>query len=228
MTIASPLVTHTLFMAGPVPITTPVVTTWAIMAVLTLGAWAATRRLALRPSRLQAALEMIVDLISGQIRETMAAPPAPYLPLIGTLFIFVLVANWSSLIPGVEPPTTALETDAALALIVFGATIFFGIRAVGLGRYLLTFAQPSIFMVPLNVVELFTRSFSLTIRLFGNVMSGVFMIGVVLSLAGLLVPIPLMALELLTGAVQAYIFGALAMVFIGSAIGETSQQEAKT
>ncbi len=230
MTIASPLITHTLFTVGPVPITTPVVTTWAIMAMLTLGSWAVTRRLALQPSRVQAALELVVDTISGQIRETMDAAPARYLPLIGTLFIFVLVANWSSLIPGVEPPTAALETDAALALIVFGATIFYGIRAVGAGRYLLTFAQPSIFMVPLNVAELFTRSFSLTVRLFGNVMSGVFMIGVVLSLAGLLVPIPLMALELLTGAVQAYIFAALAMVFIGSAIGEASaaNQEAKT
>ena len=230
MTIASPLASHTLFMIGPVPITTPVVTTWGIMAVLTLGAWAVTRRLTLQPSAIQAAAELIVDTISGQIRETMNAAPARYLPLIGTLFIFVLVANWSSLIPGIEPPTAALETDAALALIVFGATIFYGIRAVGAGRYLLTFAQPSIFMVPLNVVELFTRSFSLTVRLFGNVMSGVFMIGVVLSLAGLLVPIPLMALELLTGAVQAYIFGALAMVFIGSAISEASdpQQEAKT
>lgn len=230
MTIASPLVTRTLFTVGPVPITTPVVTTWAIMAVLTLGSWAVTRRLTLRPSRIQAALELIVDMIAGQIHETMDAAPARYLPLIGTLFIFVLVANWSSLIPGVEPPTAALETDAALALTVFGATIYYGVRAVGTRRYLLTFAQPSIFMVPLNVVELFTRSFSLTVRLFGNVMSGVFMIGVVLSLAGLLVPIPLMALELLTGAVQAYIFGALAMVFIGSAIGEASvgNQEEKT
>ncbi len=182
--IASPLVTHVLFMVGPVPVTTPVITTWAIMAVLTIGSWAATRRLELRPKRVQAALEVIVDMISGQIRETMGVAPARYLPLIGTFFIFVLVANWSSLIPGVEPPTAALETDAALALIVFGATIFYGIRAVGPGRYLLTFAQPSIFMVPLNVVELFTRSFSLTVRLFGNVMSGVFMIGVVLSLAG--------------------------------------------
>lgn len=227
MTFASPLITRTVFSIGPVPITQPVVTTWAIMAVLVAGSWAITRRLALRPGRMQAALELIVELISGQIRETMGVAPARYLPLIGTFFIYVLVANWSSLIPGVEPPTSALETDAALALIVLGATVFYGIRAVGPTRYLLTFAQPSIFMVPLNVIELFTRSFSLTIRLFGNVMSGVFMIGVVLSLAGLLVPIPLMALEILTGAVQAYIFGALAMVFIGSAIGEAAATNQK-
>ena len=222
MKIASPLESHILFTIGPVPISQPVVTTWGIMAVLTIGCWFLTRRLGLRPTKTQAALELVVDVIARQIRETMDTEPRPYLPLIGTLFIFLLVANWSSLLPGVEPPTAALETDAALALIVFGATLWFGVRALGARGYLRSFAQPSILLAPLNLVELFTRSFSLMVRLFGNVMSGVFMIGVVLSLAGLLVPIPLMALEMLTGAVQAYIFGALAMVFIGSAISEAN------
>jgi F-type H+-transporting ATPase subunit a len=222
MKFASPLESHVLFAIGPVPISQPVVTTWGIMALLTLGSWFLTRRLALRPSRIQTSLELLVTTITGQIRETMEAEPRPYLPLIGTLFVFLLVANWASLVPGVEPPTATLETDAALALIVFGATIWFGVRALGARGYLRSFAQPSIVMVPLNLVELFTRSFSLMVRLFGNVMSGVFMIGVILSLAGLLVPIPLMALELLTGAVQAYIFSALAMVFIGSALSEAT------
>ena len=81
-----------------------------------------------------------------------------------------------------------------------------------------TFAEPSVIMIPLNLIETVTRTFSLVVRLFGNVMSGVFVIGIVLSLVGLLVPIPLMALELLTGAVQAYIFSVLAMVFIGGVI----------
>ena len=223
MKFSSPLEAHVLFMVGPVPISQPVVTTWGIMLVLALGSWLLTRRLSLRPSRPQAALEFLVETIALQVRETMEVEPRPYLPLIGTLFIFLLVANWASLIPGVEPPTATLETDAALALIVFGATIWFGVRALGARGYIRTFAQPSILLAPLNLVELFTRSFSLMARLFGNVMSGVFMIGVVLSLAGLLVPIPLMALEMLTGAVQAYIFSALAMVFIGSALSEAAE-----
>lgn len=228
--IGSPFETHVLFMAGPVPITPPVVTTWGIMFGLTLGSWLITRRLSLKPSHAQAALELVVDAISVQIRETMGVAPAPYLPMIGTFFLFLLVANWSSLIPGVEPPTATLETDIALALIVFGATLWFGIRALGVGGYVRSFAQPSILLAPLNLIELLTRSLSLTVRLFGNMMSGVFVIGIVLSLAGLLVPIPLMALELLTGAVQAYIFGALAMVFIGGAVSEATptQQEAMT
>ena len=74
-------------------------------------------------------------------------------------------------------------------------------------------------MIPLNLVETFTRTFSLIVRLFGNVMSGVFIIAIILSLAGLFVPIPLMALELLVGAIQAYIFTVLAMVFIAGAAG---------
>ena len=217
--IESPLVLKTLFTVGPVPVTEPVVVTWGLMAVLTLGGFFATRSLALSPRRYQAVLELIVGAIEDQIEGTMRVAPKPYVPMIGTLFLFILAANWSSLVPGVEPPTAHIETDAALGLIVFCSIIYFGIRGRGIAGYLRTFAQPTIFMIPLNLVETFTRTFSLIVRLFGNVMSGVFIIGIILSLAGLLVPIPLMALELLIGAIQAYIFTVLAMVFIGSAAG---------
>jgi F-type H+-transporting ATPase subunit a len=168
----------------------------------------------------QAVLELVVEGISTQIRDTMRAEPRPYRPLIGTLFLFILTANWSSLIPGIEPPTAHVETDAALALIVFISIAWFGIRARGATGWLASFAEPNLLMLPLNLVESITRTFSLLVRLFGNVMSGVFVIGIILSLVGLLVPIPLMALELLTGAVQAYIFSVLAMVFIAGAVGD--------
>ncbi len=216
----SPLSIDVLFHIGPIPITTPVLVTWVIMALLTVGAWLSTRRLTLQPSRFQAFLEMIVETVDGQIRDTMQVEPAPYRAFIGTLFVFIFVANWSELVPGIEPPTAHIETDAALALLVFIAVIYFGVRASGLKGYLSTFAAPTPLMIPLNFVESLTRTFSLLVRLFGNVMSGVFVIGIVLSLAGLLVPIPLMALDLLTGAVQAYIFAVLAMVFIAGAISE--------
>jgi len=218
--IASPLELRPLFDLGPVPITAPVLVSWAIMAALTGLSALASRRLALAPSKPQAALELLVAAVDDQIRDTMQVDPAPYRPLIGTIFVFVLVANWSALIPGVEPPTAHLETDAALALIVFAATLVYGVAARGLGGYLKTFAEPTWVMIPLNIVEQLTRTFSLIVRLFGNVMSGVFVIAIVLSLAGLIVPIPLMALDLLTGAVQAYIFAVLATVFIGAAVGE--------
>jgi len=227
---ASPLQLSVVFTLGPVAVTEPVVVTWFLMLLLGGGCLLVTRRLALHPSAAQAALELLVDALQGQIRDTMRVEPAPYLPLIGTLFVFIFAANWSWLIPGVEPPTAHLETDAALALIVFVAVIWFGIRARGLRGYLATFAEPSLLMVPLNLVETLTRTFSLVVRLFGNVMSGVFVIGIVLSLVGLLVPVPLMALDLLTGAVQAYIFSVLAMVFIAGALGEAapSQRRAGT
>lgn len=217
----SPLSLTPMFHIGPVLITEPVVVTWVIMVLLVGGAWATTHRLSLQPSRRQAFFELVVTSVDSQIRETMQAEPAPYRAFIGTLFVFIFVANWSSLVPGVEPPTAHLETDAALALLVFIAVIVFGIRAGGLRGYLSTFASPSPLMIPLNFIESLTRTFSLLVRLFGNVMSGVFVIGIVLSLAGLLVPIPLMALDLLTGAVQAYIFAVLAMVFIAGALGDS-------
>lgn len=220
----TPLVAHVLLQLGPVPITTPVVITWAIMALLVLGGWLSTRRLTRVPGRLQTVLEIIVGTIDWQINATVRADPAPYRALIGTLFVFILTANWSSLIPGVEPPTAHLETDAALGLVVFVATLGFGIRDLGLGGYIRTFAQPTILMLPVNLVEVFTRTFSLIVRLFGNVMSGVFVVGIILSLSALLVPIPLMALDLLTGAVQAYIFAALSLVFIASAVEEGRPQ----
>jgi F-type H+-transporting ATPase subunit a len=218
--IRSPLSTTTLFSIGPAPISETVVVTWGLMAALALCSFLSTRSLALRPSRTQTVLELIVGAVEDQIQATIRTAPGPYVPMIGTLFLFILLANWSSLIPGIEPPTAHIETDAALGLIVFCSILYFGIRARGLRGYLRTFAEPSIVMIPLNVAETFTRTFSMIVRLFGNIMSAVFIIGIILSLAGLLVPIPLMALDLLVGAIQAYIFAVLAIVFIGSGVSE--------
>ncbi len=218
--MTSPLASVPLFHVGPVPIVAGVLATWTIMVVLVLGSLVLTLRLSLVPSATQATFELIVDTVDDQIRDTMRLEPAPYRAFIGTVFAFIFLANWSSLVPGVEPPTANLETDAALALLVFIAVIWFGIRGAGVRGYLATFASPNLIMIPLNIIESLTRTFSLLVRLFGNVMSGVFVIGIVLSLAGFLVPIPLMALDLLTGAVQAYIFAILAMVFIAGAVGE--------
>lgn len=226
--MTSPLSSIPLFHLGPIPITSGVVVTWVMMAVLVVGAILATRRLTLTSSKLQAFFELIVETVDSQIRDTMRVDPKPYRAFVGTLFLFIFVANWSSLVPGVEPPTAHIETDAALALLVFCAVIWFGVRSGGVSGYLATFASPNPIMIPLNFIESLTRTFSLLVRLFGNVMSGVFIIGIVLTLAGLLVPIPLMALDLLTGAVQAYIFAVLAMVFIAGAINEANSDTETT
>ena len=219
MTPASPLSSVIVFHAGPVPVTRPVVTTWAIMAVLAAGSALLTRRLATTPKRYQAILELLVTGIESQIEAVTRKSARPLLPLLGTLFIYLLCANLSGLLPGVQAPTGRVETPAALALIVFFAVHYFGIRTQGIIGYLASFAQPKLVMLPLNILSEITRTFSLMVRLFGNVMSGEFLIGLVLALAGLFVPVPLMALELLVGVVQAYIFSVLATVFIGAAAG---------
>ena len=222
----SPLALEPLFHIGSAPITEPVVVAWVVIALLGGCAALWTRRLSFTPSKTQATLEILVSTIDDQIRGTMQNDPAPFRALIGSIFLFVLISNWSSLVPGAEPPTAHIETDAGMALIVFVATIAWGLRSRGLVGYLATYAEPNWVMIPLNVVEQFTRTFSLFVRLFGNVMSGVFVVGIVLTLTGLLVPIPLMALDLLTGTVQAYIFAVLATVFIAHAVGERRKASA--
>ncbi len=221
---ASPLTSTVLFHLGPVAITRPVVTTWVIMLVLTAACWRATRRLQMHPNERQAVLEILVTGIVGQIEDVIDKDARPLLPLLGTLFIFLAVANLSGVLPGVEAPTAKLETPAALALIVFFSVHYFGVRARGFGGYLASFAEPKLMMLPLNILSEVTRTFSMMIRLFGNVMSGEFIIALVVALAGLFVPIPLMVLEILVGLVQAYIFTILATVFIGAAVGNVEKR----
>ena len=216
---SSPLGSVLEFRIGPLEVTRPVVTTWAIMLALSLAAWLSTRRLEQRPGRRQAVVELVVTGILSQIDDIVGKGGRSFLPLIGTLFLFLATANICGLLPGVEAPTGKLETPAALAIIVYVSVHYFGIRARGPLGYLASFAKPKLIMLPLNIVSEVTRTFSLMMRLFGNVMSGEFVIALVLALAGLFVPIPLMVLELLVGLVQAYIFTVLATVFIGAAVG---------
>jgi F-type H+-transporting ATPase subunit a len=209
------------FRLGPAPVTEEVVTTWGIIVVLAMVAYLVTRRLgrARRPqTRVQAALEGLYALLEGPIGNVVEGEARPLLPFIGTLFLFLAAANLSSLIPGVRAPTASIETPAALALIVFFAVHAYGIREKGVLGYLEGFAKPSVLMLPLNVLSEITRTFSLMIRLFGNMMSHEFILGIVVTLVGLFVPIPFMALGILIGLIQAYIFAILATVFIGAAM----------
>lgn len=214
----NPFEHEVVFQIGPVLVTRPVVTTWGVMLVLVLLAWWLRRGLRVeQPGKLQSGAELLLCTLSDEMRATMRLDPTPFLPLIGTIFLFILFANLSSLVPGVEPPTGALETDLVLALTVFVAVLGYGVQRRGLWGYMKSYAQPNLLVLPLNLLESLTRVVSMTVRLFGNIMSGMFISAVVLALAGLLVPIPFMALELLTGLIQAYIFTVLAMVFIAAA-----------
>jgi F-type H+-transporting ATPase subunit a len=215
----SPLAPDILFYIGPVPISRPVVTTWTIMVMLTVVSWLGLRRAQIHPGALQSALEILVEALEKQIQEIIQRNPWPYLPLIGTLFIFLIVANLSVIVPGVKPPTAHIETPAALAVIVFLSAHYFGVRSRGLLEYGRRYVKPNLLLLPLNVLSEITRTFSLMVRLFGNIMSHEFMIAIVVFLAGLLLPIPFMLLGIMIGIIQAYIFTVLAAVFIGAAVG---------
>jgi len=215
----SPLQAAILFHVGFIPITRPVVTTWGLMAELTIACWLATRSFQVIAGGWQAVIESIVLGIEEQIQAIMGHEAGPFLPLLGTVFIFLVLANLSGIVPGLKAPTASLETPAALAAIVFLSVHFFGIRIQGLGAYLKGYLKPNPAMLPLNILSEITRSFSLAIRLFGNIMSDDLVLAIILALAGLLVPIPFMAFAILIGLVQAYIFTILAAVYIGGGIG---------
>lgn len=215
----NPLAPDILFTLGPVPIGRAVVTTWIIMTLLTAVSWLGTRRVQVHAGALQTVLEIVVETLEKQIREIIRRDPWPYLPLLGTLFIFLVAANLSAVVPGAKPPTGHIETPAALAAIVFLSAHVFGIHSLGMADYLKRYIKPNPILLPLNVLSELTRTFSLMIRLFGNMMSHEFVLAIVVFLAGLLLPIPFMLLGVMIGIIQAYIFTVLAAVFIGAAVG---------
>ena len=193
--------------------------TWAVMAILVLGSRAITSRLSESEtvSRWQVMLEVIVTAIRDQIAEIGAENPGRYLPFIGTLFLFIATANLLTVVPGSQPPTGSLSTTAALAICVLIAVPIFSIARRGLGGYLRTYIRPTPLMLPFNLISELSRTLALAIRLYGNVMSGTVIVGILISVAPFFFPVLLQLLGLLTGMIQAYIFAVLAMVYIASA-----------
>lgn len=193
--------------------------TWLVMLFLTLGSWLITRKLTSEGtlSRWQNLLEVLVDGIKGQIYEVSRQEPGPYLPFVGTLFIFIAISNILAIIPGYIPPTSSLSTTAALAICVFIAVPVFGITHQGVMNYLRQYLQPSFFMLPFNIIGELSRTLALAVRLYGNMMSGTIIVAILLTITPLIFPVVMQALGLLTGLIQAYIFAILAMVYIASA-----------
>ncbi|MCP5143675.1 MAG: F0F1 ATP synthase subunit A [Gammaproteobacteria bacterium] len=196
-----------------------VVTTWLLIALIAVTAGVLTRHLRSDTgiTSAQSLLELLVGGIAGQIEAVGLKDSGRYLPFIGTLFIFIVVANVAAIIPGYEAPTGSLSTTAALALCVFLAVPLYGIRARGFRAYCKSYLQPTFAMLPFNIVSELSRTLALAVRLFGNIMSGALVIGIVASLVPLFFPIVFKALELITGIVQAYIFSVLATVYIAAA-----------
>ena len=206
-----------LFYIGPFGITRTVVTSWGILLLLGVGSWLATRRLVIeQPGLWQTALEGAVQSVQSGIAAVAPERAALLAPFVGTLWLFVAVANLTGLIPGLHAPTGDLSTTAALAIVVFLSVHWFGIRSAGLRAYLQHYLSPNPILLPFHLLGEFSRTLALAVRLFGNIMSLEMAAMLMLLVAGLLIPVPVMMLHVLEALVQAYIFGTLALIYIAS------------
>ena len=214
---------------GFVTINLTLVTTWGLMLFMVIGSALITRKLksSIKISRWQCVLEMIVTFINDQIKDIGLPSPEKYIGFIGTLFLFIGMSNLLIIIPWYTPPTSSLSTTAALALSVFLAVPFFGISTSGFFAYLKTYIKPTFIMLPFNIISELSRTLALAVRLFGNIMSGVIIVAILLSITPFFIPIVMKALGLLTGMVQAYIFGILATVYIAAAVQENEKKGKK-
>ncbi len=203
---------------GPLPITRTVVTTWALMGLLGALAFAATRRMTLEPGPRQTAIEGIVEALDNGVHAILPDAPNALLDWIGSLWIFLVIANLAGIVPGVSSPTDDLSLTAALALLVFLSVHWFGIRSAGWRAYLRHYLEPYPLLAPFHVFSELTRTVSLAVRLFGNIMSLEIAALLVLLVGGLLVPVPILLLHIVEALVQAYIFGMLALVYIAGGI----------
>ena len=199
-----------------------IVNTWIVMALLVGVSMMVTRNLRadVAPDRWRTALEVIVKNIQGQIEEVTQRSARHVMYFAGSLFLFIALSNLMLVIPGFTPPTSSLSTTVALALSVLVAVPLFGISSKGLGGYLKAYVEPSIVMLPFNIIGEFSRGISLAIRLYGNVMSGGVIAAILLGVAPFFFPVVMDMLGLLTGLIQAYIFAILATVYISSATAD--------
>lgn len=216
-----------LFEVAGIGLNATIAMTWLVMALLVGVSILARRGISdsLVPTRWQNLLEVLVAEMRRQIADVSQHDPGRYLPFVGTLFIFIASANALIILPGYVPPTGSLSTTTALAFCVLVAVPLYGIAEKGVGGYLRNYVRPTVFMLPFNIIGEFSRTVALAVRLYGNVMSGTVIVGILISVAPFLFPILLTLLGLLTGVIQAYIFAVLAMVYIASATRASHEPE---
>lgn len=215
------------FESGFVRITATLVFTWIIMIILATISYMVTRNMKVEGeiSKGQNILEALIETINSQIKQISQQDPSKYLPFVGTLFIFILVSNVLSIVPGFIAPTGSLNTSIALALCVFVAVPKYGIDDRGIVGYLKEYIKPTFIMLPFNIISEVSRTLSLAIRLYGNVLSSSVIVAILLGVVPLFFPVVIQVLGLLTGVIQAYIFAILAIVYIASAIENEKRKE---
>jgi F-type H+-transporting ATPase subunit a len=204
---------------GPVPITTTMATSLVLSLGLAAGAAWLGRRAVRRPETVLGALALLtVEWLDAQVTEVVGRPEPRLVTFSGTAFVFIAVCNLSGQLPGAHAPTASLATTSALAATVFVAVPVAGIARRGLREYLAHYLRPNPLLLPIHLISELSRTLALSLRLFGNVMSGHVIVALLVALTGFLVPTPLMALDVLIGLLQAYIFAILATVYVGAAI----------
>ena len=217
--VAEEIAPHPIFSLGPVVVTSTVVNTWVMMLLVSVAAFRIGRTLKVRPGPVQNALEWFVEAINGLIRSSVGVKDTSlFLPMIGALAVFIGCANLLGLIPGLHSPTPDINTPLAMALVVFISVPYFGIRKRGLVGYLRHYAEPIFLMLPIEIASELARTFSLTFRLFGNILGEEIIIIILFMIAPLIVPVPMMLFSIFTGLLQAYIFTLLTCVYIGGAV----------
>ena len=204
---------------GPVPVTQTMATSFGVSVVLIVMAAAMRTAVLRRPTgKLAAITEMTFESIDQLVTDVVGRPIPWLVMFAGSLFLFIAACNFSGQLPGVRPPTANLAATSALAVVIFVAVPVAGIRSQGLGGYLKHYFKPNPLLFPLHLISEVSRTFALSMRLFGNMMSGHLIVVLLVALAGFLVPAPLMALDLLIGLLQAYIFTLLSIVYIAAAL----------
>ncbi len=201
------------------PITETVTVTWIIMVVLIIFAYYGGKSLKKKPGTFQIIIELIVDGVNGLTKSTMGEEKISFAPYMGTLALFLALANLIGLL-SFRPPTADLNTTFALSIMTFIATQYFGLRSRGLG-YLKGFAQPFVFLLPLNIIGEIANPISLSFRLFGNIVGGLIIMNLVYSVMPIIVPIlPHIYFDVFAGLLQTFIFVMLSMVFISGAMDD--------
>ena len=206
------------FSVGPVHITNTVTTTWLVMAAITVVSYFLTRKLSLKPSTSQEVVEAVFEAIEKTVRDSLPVNPWMVIPVLGTLWIFIGVANLTGLLPGLKTPTADINTTFAFAVISYSMAHVFGISTQGLKDYLSHYKEPALILLPFRIIAEFTRTIALAVRLFGNMISGEMIGLILLGIVGFLIPIPFDLLHIIIGLIQAYIFGVLTLVFIAEGI----------
>ncbi len=204
------------FYLGPVPITSTVVNTWIIMVILFVLAYFLSRRISTVPRGIQNLLEMLADFFYDLLEDTMGKEGRRYIPVVGTLFLFILLLNLSWFIPEMKPPTTDLSTTAGFGVVTIILVQLIGIKKRGLGGYIKHFFQPTPFLFPLNLIEELVKPVSLSLRLFANMFGEKTVVAALFLMVPLFVPVPVMVLGVIMGVIQALVFSLLTVIYIST------------